>query len=75
MACAWGPYTGGSWYQRGRECDYRKDLDLETLLCTRGRNFPMAHLASRLRCPRCGSRKVRVVWNFPGRENAAVGRR
>ena len=27
MACAWGPYTKG--YQRGRECQYRCDLDLE----------------------------------------------
>ena len=63
MACAWGPQTQG--HKRGRECHYRKDLDMETLLCTRGRDFPIARLAQRLRCPRCGSRDVRVVWNFP----------
>jgi hypothetical protein len=72
MACAWGPYTKG--YQRGRECGYRYDLDLETLLCTRGRAFPMAKLASRLRCPRCGSREVRVVWNFPTNAGASKAR-
>ena len=58
-------------YQRGRECQYRYDLDLETLVCTRGRAFPIVQLASRLRCPRQGSRKVRVVWNFPTKADAA----
>lgn len=74
MACAWGPMTEG--YKRKRECHYRKDLDMETLLCTRGRDFPIARLAQRLRCPRCGSRDVRVVWNFPPvdyTKTAAVG--
>jgi hypothetical protein len=72
MACAWGPQTKG--YQRGRECQYRKDLDLETLICTRGRDFPMVRLGERVRCPRCGSREVRVVWNFPSNSGAAAAR-
>lgn len=63
MACAFGPYTKGM--KRGRECHFRKDLDMETLVCTRGRDFPIARLSQRLRCPRCGSREVRVVWKFP----------
>ncbi|GAA5666004.1 hypothetical protein Brsp07_04513 [Brucella sp. NBRC 14130] len=63
MWCAWGPYTKG--YQRGRECNYSKVLDMETLLCTRGRGFPLARLKERLRCPRCGSREVRIFWDFP----------
>ncbi|RVJ38498.1 hypothetical protein CN180_22190 [Sinorhizobium medicae] len=36
-----------------------------TLVATRGRDFPMAMLASRLRCPRCGSRMVSVVFMPP----------
>jgi hypothetical protein len=39
-----------------RECIHSYDLDLPTLVCTRGREFPLSLLASRLRCPRCGSR-------------------
>jgi hypothetical protein len=29
-------------------CVYRKQLDLETLVCTRGPNFPLSRLESRL---------------------------
>lgn len=72
MACAEGPYTKGM--KRGRECNYRLNLAMDTLIATRGRDFPMARLAERLRCPRCGSRRVRVVWNFPsvGQSRAAA---
>ncbi|WP_246259335.1 hypothetical protein [Chelativorans oligotrophicus] len=73
MACAYGKREG---LKTIRECWYRKDLDLETLICTRGRDFPLAMLATRLRCPRCGSRQIRVVWNFPTldkRNSAAAG--
>lgn len=65
MACAWGPHTKSA-MKRGRECTYRLVLDMPTLVATRGRDFPVARLAERLRCPACGSRLVRVVWNFPG---------
>jgi hypothetical protein len=41
-----------------RRCVYRKQLDLETLVCTRGPNFPLSRLESRLMCPSCGSRSV-----------------
>ena len=44
-----------------RACGYRKYLDLETLVCTRGRDFPIARIAERLRCPRCGCRQVSVM--------------
>ena len=46
-------------------CDYRKYLDLETLVCTRGRDFPIARVAERLRCPRCGCREVSVMFSPP----------
>jgi hypothetical protein len=63
MACALGPYTKGM--KRGRECNFRQDLDLATLIATRGASFPIALLPRRLKCPRCASREVRVVWSFP----------
>jgi hypothetical protein len=48
-----------------RECVYRKELDMETLVWTRGRGFPLSGLESRLRCPRCGSRDVVVLYQPP----------
>lgn len=48
-----------------RECVYRKELDMETLVWTRGRGFPLSRLESRLRCPRCGSRDVVVLYQPP----------
>lgn len=71
MACAQGPFEGPM--KRGPECIYKKNLDLETLIATRGRDFPIARLAERLRCPRCGSREIRVVWRFPDARRKATG--
>ena len=48
-----------------RRCGYKKWLDLETLVCTRGRDFPLARVAERLRCPRCGCREVMVMFEPP----------
>jgi hypothetical protein len=48
-----------------RECGFRRQLDLETLVCTRGRDFPIGRLAQRLRCPRCGCRQVSVMFGPP----------
>lgn len=52
-----------------RECGYRTDLDMETLVCTRGRDFPLALLAERLRCPRCGCRRISVAFVLPSESN------
>jgi hypothetical protein len=51
--CAAGKQDG---MHRHRECIYRAELDMETLVWTRGRGFPLSRLESRLRCPHCGSR-------------------
>ena len=51
-------WDGRKGLKHKRECGYRAELDMETLECTRGRGFPLARLAERLRCPRCGRRKV-----------------
>src|SRR4029078_10184125 len=45
VRCAWGPRDG---MKRIRECVYGGELDLKTLVWTRGRDFPLARLESRL---------------------------
>jgi hypothetical protein len=62
VRCAWGPRDG---MKRRRECVYGGELDLQTLVWTRGRAFPLGLLESRLRCPMCGSRRVRVAFAPP----------
>jgi hypothetical protein len=48
-----------------RECVYGEELDVLTLIWTRGRDFPLGMLETRLKCPRCGSRRVRVAFSIP----------
>ena len=48
-----------------RCCDFRTELDMRTLVCTRGRDFPLARIADRLRCPRCGCRRISVMFTPP----------
>jgi hypothetical protein len=55
-----------------RRCVCRKQLDLEKLVATRGPNFPLSRLESRLMCPACGSRRVTLVFEPP--TNRQVGR-
>lgn len=64
MACADGRIRAEH-MKRGRECHHRMTLDLPTLVATRGRDFPVSRLSQRLRCPNCGCREMRVVWEFP----------
>ena len=40
--------------KRVRECVYGGELDIATLVWTRGRDFPIGMLESRLRCPGAG---------------------
>ncbi|MEY9582728.1 hypothetical protein [Sinorhizobium fredii] len=60
--CAYGNRDG---MKSVRECTWNYDLDMLTLVATRGRDFPLSMVASRLRCPRCGSRRVTVVFMPP----------
>jgi hypothetical protein len=48
-----------------RECTFNAYLDLPTLLWTRDREFPLAVLGDRLKCPACGSRQVSVMFIPP----------
>ena len=51
-----------------RECHASIEADVETLLWTRGRAFPISGLETRMRCPRCGSRQVSVAFEVPSDE-------
>jgi hypothetical protein len=62
IRCAWGPREG---MKRIRECVYGAELDLQTLVWTRGRDFPLTALESRMKCPRCRSRRVRLAFSVP----------
>jgi len=55
-----------------KECVYRAELDMETLVWTRGR-FPLSRLETRLRCPMCGSRDVRLIFTVPREAQTARG--
>lgn len=67
MRCAWGKRDG---MKSIRECAFSAHLDMQTLVCTRGRDFPIDLLADRLRCPECGSRRVRLILTPPSGSNA-----
>lgn len=69
VRCTHGRAEGAT--KSSRACVYRSALDMETLLWTRGRAFPLSRLESRLRCPKCGSRDVVVLFQPPTR--AAAG--
>jgi hypothetical protein len=56
-----------------RECQYTRELDLETLVWTRGANFPLSSLDGRLMCPRCRSRRVAVMFQSPTVSQSARG--
>ena len=62
VRCAHGKRDG---MKSIRECTLNAYLDFPTLLWTRGRDFPLAILGDRLKCPACGSRKVSVIFIPP----------
>ena len=65
--CALGRQVG---MKRIRECNNRFELDLETLIWTRGAPFPISMLEGRLKCPRCGSRRVVLLFDLPSQPMA-----
>jgi hypothetical protein len=46
-------------------CHHQAELNLETLAWTRGRDMLLAGLRERLMCPRCGNRRVNLVFEPP----------
>jgi hypothetical protein len=47
-ACRHGLVDTGS---SSRKCDWKYNLDMTTLVATRGRDFPIDRVSERLRCP------------------------
>lgn len=46
-------------------CMWSGNLDMMTLVATRGHGLPLERLADLFRCPGCGSRRVRVLCEVP----------
>jgi hypothetical protein len=67
-------YDGREGMKHKRECGFRHELDMMSLVCTRGRDFPIARIAERLRCPRCGCREISVMFSPSTRPNAEASR-
>lgn len=62
MRCAWGKRDG---MKSVRECITSSELDLRTLIWTRGADMPLWMLAERMKCPSCGARRVLVSFVPP----------
>jgi hypothetical protein len=61
--------------KKHRACVAYVDLDLPTLVWTRGRDFPIGSIATRMKCIRCGSRFVSVAMEPPASPMAQAIRR
>jgi DNA-directed RNA polymerase subunit RPC12/RpoP len=40
-----------------------RELNLETLVWTRGRKMPISDLKDRMMCPQCGSRRISIIFD------------
>jgi hypothetical protein len=59
--------------KRVRECVHGAELGLQTLVWTKGAGFPLTRLESLLKCPRCGSRRVLLLFEPPSGARAEMG--
>ena len=60
--CRWGKRDA---MKSIRQCNASVEVDLKTLVWTRGRAFPIVRLDSRMKCIRCGSRRVMIAFSPP----------
>ena len=58
---------------RGHEVHAAMRLSEAARPCTRGPNFPLSRLETRLMCPACGSRSVSVVFEPPTNREVSRG--
>ena len=72
--CAGRGRIDGPTSRSSRECTYRHELDMESLVWTRGRDFPLARLEIRLRCPRCGGPGIVRASNRAQRIDPALSK-
>jgi hypothetical protein len=66
--CAFGNRDG---MKSIRPCTYSYELDLRTMIWTRGAAFLLSELGTRLKCPSCGSRRVAVIFHAPKEPQAS----
>ena len=59
--------------KRVRECVHGAELGLQTLVWPQGAGFPLTRLESLLKCPRCGSRRVVLLFEPPSLGARTVG--
>lgn len=57
-----------------RKCDIFEELDLRNLAWTRGLSCPLSRLESLLKCPRCGNRRISLVFEPPAPNLANAAR-
>ena len=55
-----------------RECGFRYEPDMMTLMITRGRRCEIADLKHKMRCPMCGSMRVTVGVTLPGEPDSSA---
>ena len=63
MRCLRGNHRG---IVKIEPCRFETELNMETLVCTRGRAFPLSRLARRLQCPNCGENNLELLFDVPG---------
>lgn len=57
-----------------RRCDIFEELDLRNLAWTRGLSCSLSRLESPLKCPRCGNRRISLVFEPPAPNLANAAR-
>jgi hypothetical protein len=55
-----------------RPCGQRHELDVQTLIRTRGTAFPISMLSERMKCPGVPDQRVVVTLSLPGSVVAAA---
>jgi hypothetical protein len=53
-------------------CNEKVELDMRTPVWTRGAASKLTQLPERLKCPKCGSQRMRLVYEVPTEPNAAT---
>lgn len=59
VRCASGKGDG---LKKHRECPYSAELDMDTLMMSKGPSFPLVKLSSPLFCPQCHQTRMRVLF-------------
>jgi hypothetical protein len=57
-------------HRAGIRCDTMAELDMPTLVWTRGEMMALDLLSQRLRCPVCGNRNIQVFFEVPNQPKA-----